>query len=82
MNPNKKQQISHKLGHVVWRELGVQLNKEHQGSDWGRELTPGMLLYAAEDSRVLLYLVEVLEPKIWEADLHKVAGIECRALPA
>ena len=49
MNPNKKQKVSHKLG-MVWRELGVQLNKEHQGGNWGEELTPDMLLYAAEDS--------------------------------
>ena len=82
MNPNKKQKVSHKLGDVIWRELGVQLNKEHQGSDWGGELSPGMLLYAAEDSRVLLHLVEALGPKIREADLHNIADIECRALPA
>src|SRR5215213_7991272 len=83
MSPNnKKQKVSHKLEAVVWRELGVQFNKEHQGSDWGGELSPGMLLYAAEDSRVLLHLVEALGPKIREADLHKVADIECRALPA
>ena len=82
MNPNKKQKVSHKLGDVVWRELGVQLDKEHQGSDWGGELSPNMLLYAREDSRVLLHLVDALGPKIREADLHKVADIECRALPA
>jgi DNA polymerase-1 len=82
MNPNKKQKVSHKLEAVVWRELGIPLVKEHQGSDWGRELTSDMLLYAAEDSRVLLHLVEALEPKIREANLHKVADIECRALPA
>src|SRR5215210_6094981 len=83
MSPNnKKQKVSHKLGDVVWRELGVQLNKEHQGSDWSGKLTPNMLLYAAEDSRVLLHLVDALGPKIREANLHKVADIECRALPA
>jgi ribonuclease D len=81
MSPNNKK-VSHKLEAVVWRELGVQLNKKHQGSDWGGELTPDMLLYAAEDSRVLLHLVDALEPKIREADLHKVADIECRALLA
>ena len=55
MSPNNnRKKVSHKLGDVVWRELGVQLNKEHQGSDWGGELSPNMLLYAAEDSRVLL----------------------------
>jgi DNA polymerase-1 len=83
MSPhNNRKKVSHKLGDVGWRELGVQLNKEHQGSDWGGELTPDMLLYAAEDSRVLLHLVDALGPKIREANLHKVADIECRALPA
>jgi DNA polymerase I len=83
MSPNNnRKRVSHKLGDVVWRELGVQFNKEHQASDWGGELTPDMLLYAAEDSQVLLHLVEALGPKIREADLHQVADIECRALPA
>jgi DNA polymerase I len=82
MSPNNnRKKVSHKLEAVVWRELGVQLNKEHQASDWGGELTPPMLLYAAEDSRVLLHLVDALGPKIREANLHKVADIECRALP-
>ena len=83
MSPNNnRKKVSHKLEDVVWRELGVQLNKEHQASDWGGELIPDMLLYAAEDSRVLLHLVNALGPKVREADLHKVADIECRALPA
>jgi DNA polymerase I len=83
MNPNNnRKKVSHKLEDVVWRELGVPLVKEHQASDWGGELTPDMLLYAGQDSRVLLHLVDALGPKIREANLHKVADIECRALPA
>src|SRR5215211_2262052 len=82
MNPNKKQKVSHKLGDVVWRELGVKLDKEHQGSGWGGELSPGMLLYAADDSRVLHPLTTALGSKIVAADLKWVADIECRALPA
>jgi DNA polymerase-1 len=83
MSPtNNRKKVSHKLGDVVRRELGVQLDKEHQGSDWGGPLSPDMLLYAAEDSRILLHLVDALGPKVREADLHKVADIECRALPA
>src|SRR5215212_6206149 len=85
MSPNinkKKQRVSHKLGDVVRRELGVQLDKEHQASDWGGQLSPDMLLYAAEDSRILLALTTALESKIAAADLRWVADIECRALPA
>ena len=55
MSPNNnRKKVSHKLGDVVRRELGVQLDKEHQASGWGGALTPDMLLYAAEDSQILL----------------------------
>src|SRR5215211_7400948 len=50
---NNRRTVSHKLGDVVRRELGVQLDKEHQASGWGGALSPDMLLYAAEDSRPL-----------------------------
>jgi DNA polymerase I len=79
---NNRKTVSHKLGDVVWRELGVQLDKEHQASGWGAELTPDMLLYAGQDSQVLLPLITALESKIAAADLKWVADIECRALPA
>src|SRR5215203_1602283 len=82
MSPtNNRKKVSHKLGDVVRRELGVQLDKEHQGSDWGGALSPNMLLYAAEDSQVLLALTTALKSKIAAADLKWVADIECRALP-
>ena len=79
---NNRKTVSHKLGDVVRRELGVQLDKEHQASGWGGALSPDMLLYAAEDSQVLLPLITALELKIAAADLKWVADIECRALPA
>ena len=83
MSPNNnRKKVSHKLEDVVWRELGVQLNKEHQASDWGGELSPDMLLYAGQDSQVLLPLITALESKIAAADLKGVTDIECRALPA
>src|SRR5215210_5646192 len=74
MNPYKKQKASHKLG--------IHLDKELQASDWGGELSPNMLVYAAEDSRILPPLTTALESKIAAADLKWVADIECRALPA
>ena len=66
MSPNNnRKKVSHKLGMCSLARAGVQLNKEHQGSDWGGELTPDMLLYAAEDSRVLLpHSSTALESKI------------------
>ena len=63
MSPNNnRKKVSHKLGMWLAR-AGVQLNKEHQGSDWGGELSPDMLLYAAEDSRSCS-TSSALEPKI------------------
>jgi DNA polymerase-1 len=64
------------------RELGLELDKTHQKSDWGGTLTPEMIEYAARDVEVLLPLYEVLEAKIGEAGLTYVAEIEHRALPA
>lgn len=61
MSTNKK--ISHKLVDVARRELEIELDKEHQGSDWSGELTPGMLDYAARDSKVLLPLISRLAPR-------------------
>jgi DNA polymerase-1 len=82
VEPLKKGQTSHSLGSVVERELGLELNKAHQNSDWGDILTPEMIEYAARDVEVLLPLYEVLKAQIEQADLTYVAEIEHRALPA
>jgi DNA polymerase I len=82
VEPLKRGQTSHSLKSVVERELGVELDKTQQGSDWGGTLTPEMIEYAARDVEVLLPLYEVLKAKIEEADLTYVAEIEHRALPA
>jgi DNA polymerase I len=79
MNPQK---ISHKLKDVVRRELGEELDKEQQKSDWGGELTDEMLAYAAKDAEVLPSLREKLAVRMEDADLKKVMKIEHRALPA
>jgi DNA polymerase-1 len=73
---------SHSLQSVARRELGIELDKEHQAADWGGELSPAMLAYAAADAQVLLPLAQALEEKVRAAGLGKVAQIEHRALPA
>ena len=78
-HPNK---VSHKLKNVVRRELGLELDKDHQKADWGGQLTDEMLAYAAADTKVLLPLTEALALKAKEANLGLAAEIECRALPA
>jgi len=82
VEPLKRGQTSHSLDSVVERELGLELDKAHQNSDWGDTLTPEMIEYAVRDVEVLLPLYEVLKTKIEEAGLAHVAEIEHRALPA
>jgi len=72
----------HSLEGAVRRELGVELDKSHQAAEWGGELSPGMLEYAAKDAQNLLPLAEALVARATEAGLGRVAGIEHRALPA
>jgi DNA polymerase-1 len=64
------------------RELGVELDKGEQRSDWGGDLTPRQLEYAARDVQVLRPLHEALNKKIEETGLGRVASLEQRALPA
>jgi DNA polymerase-1 len=82
VEPLKRGQTSHSLDFVVERELGLELDKAHQSSDWDGTLTPEMIEYAARDVEVLLPLYESLRTKIEDADLTYVAEIEHRALPA
>jgi DNA polymerase-1 len=82
VEPLKRGQTSHSLDSAVKRELGLELDKTHQSSDWDGTLTPEMIEYAAKDVEILLPLYEVLKARIEEADLAYVAEIEHRALPA
>jgi DNA polymerase-1 len=82
VEPLKRGQTSHSLDSVVERELGIELDKTHQSSDWGNTLTPEMIEYAARDVEILIPLHEVLKAKIEEAGLTYVAEIEHRTLAA
>jgi DNA polymerase-1 len=72
----------HSLKGVARRELGIELDKGHQSSDWSGELSPDMLEYAANDVFVLLPLAETLEAQVEDAGLAKVSEIEHWALLA
>jgi ribonuclease D len=52
VEPLKRGQTSHSLDSVAKRELGLELDKTHQSSDWGGTLTPEMIEYAAKDVEV------------------------------
>ncbi len=80
MKQNKK--VLHNLKDVTLRELGIELDKEQQTADWGGDLTPEMLGYAARDSGILLPLTEAFVRKITNTDLTRVMQIEHQALPA
>jgi DNA polymerase-1 len=54
----------HSLGEVVKRELGRELDKRLQKSDWGGELSAEQLTYAAADAAVLLPLYDALERSV------------------
>ena len=72
----------HSLEGVARRELGIELDKTHQKADWGGELPPSMIEYAATDAQVLLPIAEIFEPQIKNAGLERACEIEHRALPA
>jgi hypothetical protein len=45
----KRRQTSHSLGSPAERELGLELDKTQQSSDWGSILASEMVEYAAKD---------------------------------
>lgn len=55
--------LSHKLGDVCERELGIYLDKSNQTSDWTlRPLAADQILYAAIDVEVLVDLYPIFKP--------------------
>jgi DNA polymerase-1 len=71
----------HKLQELARRELGQELPKEEQTSDWSAELRPEQLSYAARDAAAVLALVPVLSRRVLEAGLKTAALIEADCLP-
>ncbi len=61
--------------------LGVSLSKKYQRADWAeRPLSDGMLEYAADDTRHLLRLADLLAAELATAGRLAWAEEECRAL--
>jgi DNA polymerase-1 len=71
----------HTLADCARRDLGRDLDKTHQTTDWSRPLTAEMMAYAALDVETALDLYLVLGDRIREASLARVADLEHRALP-
>ncbi|MDP9478789.1 MAG: DNA polymerase, partial [Actinomycetota bacterium] len=73
----------HGLGDVVGRVLRKDMDKDQQKAGWDGELSPGMLGYAAADSRILLPLHEGLSRLIDEAGgMGRIVALEERLLKA
>lgn len=61
--------------------LNVSLSKKYQRADWAeRPLTDAMLEYAADDTRYLMSLADILSEELAEAGRTAWAEEECRAL--
>jgi len=73
--------LSHGLYDLYSRELKVPPGVDDMShSDWGGELNPTQLEYAAEDVTYLLKLRESLKPKLAKAGLNKIALLEFGAI--
>ena len=69
------------LAALLTRYLGVTLDKKYQRADWSdRPLLPGMLQYAADDTRYLPALREILSEKLVDAGRLSWAQEEFHAL--
>lgn len=66
---------------VVKEYLGEDLDKSLQTSDWSALHTPEQLSYALKDSVVLVRLYPILQEKLEESGLHRVAQIEFDCIP-
>ena len=68
--------ISHGLAAVSERYLGEEVDKTAQSSDWSGQLTTEQLEYAAKDAELMLPLKRELEAKLYDLQMHEVAGLE------
>jgi DNA polymerase-1 len=71
------------LAELVKVYLGKDLSKEQQRSDWSNpRLSSEQLEYAARDASILLWLREVMKPKLKDARLVETAKLEFDCLGA
>jgi DNA polymerase-1 len=64
------------LQHLLSSLLEVSISKDEQKSEWGNELSPAQLGYAALDVEHLQELYEVLSARIRKGNLDAVADLE------
>lgn len=76
-----KEGDSHSLAACVKRQLGIELDKTEQISNWRDELSEQQLRYAAFDALITLKLFEKLWPQLEAAELQAVAQLEFDVVP-
>ncbi len=74
--------VRHGLRDVAKRELGLDVSKELQRSDWTGKLSDEQIEYSAADASILLPVYASLRQAIDEEGLSRVAEVENRSLPA
>jgi len=70
------------LSDVANKFLGIELDKEEQASDWGEDLTPEMIFYAALDTAVLIPLRDAIVKELDAIGMGRVVDLEARFTPA
>jgi DNA polymerase I-like protein with 3'-5' exonuclease and polymerase domains len=73
--------FKHGLKDCCQRELGLELAKEQQNSNWSGRLSHEQRTYAANDAAVLVPLFRVLMDQLRANGLAEVAAIEAAAIP-
>jgi DNA polymerase-1 len=73
--------LRHGLKDCCRRELGVELAKDLQASDWAGPLAHDQLAYAATDASVLVPLYRALSEKLKADGLAGAAAVESAAIP-
>lgn len=70
------------LSEIAKEYLDESLPKEEQMSDWSGELSSTQFEYAAKDAEILLRIKDVLQKKLVQENLQKVALLEFGCVPA
>lgn len=72
--------MRHNLYWIAKRELGIELDKSEQTSNWRDELSETQIEYAFKDSEILIPLYCKLKDKLADAGMTRVAQIEFDAV--
>lgn len=71
----------HSLGEIVRRELGIELDKSLQKSDFSGQLSQAQIEYAGRDAAILFSIRESQRKRVYEENLERVARLECNFVP-